>query len=111
MPGRLNRDRGFARAVKFCDMSDQSPRQFEFRIARQTVNPMVVEQHQFAVVGADRGLSKICREQGQLLPATLGFRVLLKLFAFGSEADAERRIGSRGDCFNDVRIRSLSAST
>ena len=69
-------------------MVHELSREHGFRRARQGMQPVVVEQRELVVVGADRVLREVRGEQRQFFPAAFFLRVFVQLLAFGREPDA-----------------------
>src|SRR6185295_4837388 len=58
----------FVRVIELCDMVDELSREHGFRRPRQGMQPVVVEQRELVVVGADCVLREIRGEQRQFFP-------------------------------------------
>ena len=66
--------------------------------------PVVVEQDQLIVVGAERVLGEIGGEQRHVLAPALCLGIGVQVLRLGGEADAERRFPARRDGAEDIGI-------
>src|SRR5258706_15054424 len=71
---------------------DQLARLLQLGPAAERVPAARVVERDRVVVGTQRGLRELGRDQGHALLRALGFRVTLQLPAFGAETSAERPV-------------------
>src|SRR3954469_11190851 len=85
-------------------MEEQLSRELELGTAPEGMLTPVVDKDDGILIAPQSLLREIRRDQRQFLPYPLFGSVLGDIFAFGSEADAERGTGQRGDPGKNVRV-------